>query len=121
MTIAAKLLGCILVLVMAAGFGAVVEHWRMRAEVSDIKAKYLKDVADQSQEAMAKLVSASETVNKSAKEFSNVRNSLGVKLDALSKDIRNAQKLPADCKPTPDRVQSLRAAIAAANEAASSR
>lgn len=85
-------------------------------EISSLKANY---AAEREQNAQAALVSLKEdaaAVHKAAIEYAAIETTLAPKIAALTKELRNAPKLPDNCRPDLYRVRNLETAIDAANQ-----
>lgn len=106
---------------VAIGFGSgwAANGWRLGAEISAIKAERATDRADQAQAALTDLAEASKKINDAAGGAQADISSLGVKLDQIQKDFKNAKPtpLPPGCRPDAVRVRSLAAAVDATNAA----
>ena len=109
-------------LVVVAGFGAgwTANGWRLNTEIANLKAERANEIAKQSQGALSDLASAAKHVKDAADGAQADMSQLGVKLDAIQKDVRNAKSipLPADCKLDDGRLRRLAEGAAAVNEAA---
>jgi hypothetical protein len=116
-----KLLTCgvALVGVMAASgtAGWVANGWRHDAAISSLTAEHAKERAQQATAALTTLKADADTIHKAATEYAAIETTLAPKIAALTKELRNAPKLPPDCRPDPVRVRNLDAAIDAANAA----
>lgn len=105
--------------IFAAGWAA--NGWRKDAEIDRLKtASAQADLASANQ-ALGDLRTASATIREKADEFAGIQTTLGAKLDAIRKDLKNAPKLPADCRPDAGRVRLMSDAVDAAKQAAAAR
>lgn len=98
--------------------GWISNGWRKDAEISSIVEKQAKADLTSAKKALADLNAASKTIHDKADEFNAVNVTLGQKLDAIRKDLKNAKPLPVDCKPDDFRLRKLSDSISAANKAA---
>lgn len=109
---------------LAAGIfaaGWVANGWRKDAEIDRMKTVSAQaDLASVNQ-ALGDLRTASATIREKADEFAGIQTTLGAKLDAIRKDLKNAPKLPADCRPDAGRVRLMSDAVDAAKQAAAAR
>jgi hypothetical protein len=108
-----------LLLVLAIGFGAgwLVNGWRLHSALAKVEAARAKEKADQATAAMTTLKADAAAIHQAATEYAGIQNTLAPKIAALTKELRNAPRLPVDCKPDPVRVRNLDSAIDAANQA----
>jgi hypothetical protein len=108
-----------LLLVLALGFGTgwLVNGWRLHSALAKMEAGHAKEKAEQAIAAMTALKADAATIHQAATEFAGIQNTLAPKMVALTKELRNAPRLPVDCKPDPVRVRNLDSAIDAANQA----
>lgn len=105
--------------IFAAGWAA--NGWRKDAEIDRMKtASALSDLTSANQ-ALGDLRAAGATIRAKADEFAGIQTTLGAKLDAIRKDLKNAPKLPADCRPDAGRVRLMSDAVDAAKQAATAR
>lgn len=105
--------------IFAAGWAA--NGWRKDAEIDRMTtASAQADLASANQ-ALGDLRTAGETIRAKADEFAGIQTTLGAKLDAIRKDLKNAPKLPADCRPDAGRVRLMSDAVDAAKQAAAAR
>lgn len=103
------------------GAGWHVNGWRLNAQIEQIKAARASDRATQADGALADLTTAIGKINAAATGYATSARTLDASLDTLTKELRNERTknpLPADCKPTAERMRSLAAAVDAANKAA---
>ena len=107
--------------VLGFGTGWTVNGWRLGAELAGEKAARAQDRATQAGAALSTLQVDAAVIHQAATEYAGIQSTLAPKLAALTKELRNAPRLPADCRPDPVRVRNLDAAIDAANQAAAAR
>ncbi|WP_455154493.1 hypothetical protein [Cupriavidus campinensis] len=112
---AALLAACI----FAAGWAA--NGWRKDAEIAELTAARAQADLTSANQAIGDLRTASTTIREKADEFAGIQITLGAKLDAIRKDLKNAPKLPADCRPDAGRVRLMSDAVDAAKQAAAAR
>lgn len=105
------------------GFGAgwVVNGWRLGSELAGEKAAHAQVQATQATAALTTLQADAATIHRAATEYAGIQSTLAPTIAALTKELRNAPRLPADCRPDAVRVRNLDAAIDAANQAAAAR
>jgi Tfp pilus assembly protein PilN len=106
----------VMVAVLAFGAGWLVNGWRLHSELSDMEAAHSKEKADQATAALTDMKADATKIHEAATEYAGIQNILAPKIAALTKELRNAPKLPVDCKPDPVRVRNLDSAIDAANQ-----
>lgn len=109
---------------LAAGIfaaGWTTNGWRKEAEIEQMKAETAQADLKGAKDALDDLVSAGKTIRAKADEFNGIQTTLVAKMDAIRKDLKNAPKLPADCRPDDVRVRNLSDAVDAANAAAAGR
>lgn len=107
------------VAVFAAGWS--VNGWRKDAEIERMRtATALADLAD-ANKAIEDIGKASNAIRTKADEYAGINSTLGAKLDAIRKDMKNAKPLPVDCRPDDFRVRKLSDAVDAAKQAAAAR
>lgn len=113
------LAACILVLVgllLAGAAGWVANGWRHGAELADLQRAHAEFRATLSENALAAVQADAAMIRQAATEFATIQSTLAPRMTALTKELRNAKPLPADCRPDPVRVRNLDAAIDAANK-----
>ena len=113
------LAGAIAILVVLACAGAAgwfIKGWQANAEIADLKAVHAKERETQATAALTSLKADADAITKAAGEYAAIVSPLAPKIAALTKELRNAPKLPPDCRPDAARVQNLDAAIDAANQ-----
>ena len=103
------------------GAGWAINGWRLGAELASEKAARAQDRAAQARAALSTLQADAAAIHQAATEYAGIQSNLAPKLAALTKELRNAPRLPADCRPDAVRVRNLDAAIDAANQAAAAR
>lgn len=103
----------------AAGWAA--NGWRKDAEIDRIKTASAQADLVSANQALGDLRTASATIREKADEFAGIHTTLGAKLDAIRKELKNAPKLPADCRPDAGRVRLMSDAVDAAKQAAAAR
>ena len=108
----------LLAAVLAFGAGWAVNGWRLGAELAGEKAARAQDQATQAGAALSAVQVDALAIRQAATEYAAAQSTLAPKLAALTKELRNAKPLPADCRPDAVRVRNLDAAIDAANQAA---
>ena len=106
----------ILVLGAAGAAGWFANGWRHGAEIADLKRAHAEFRATLSEAALATVQADAATIRQAATEFATIQSTLAPRMSALTKELRNAPKLPAGCVPDPVRVRNLDAAIEAANK-----
>jgi len=106
----------ILVLGAAGAAGWFANGWRHGAEIADLKRAHAEFRATLSEAALATVQADAATIRQAATEFATIQSTLAPRMSALTKELRNAPKLPAGCLPDPVRVRNLDAAIEAANK-----
>ncbi|WP_313817936.1 hypothetical protein [Cupriavidus sp.] len=105
--------------IFAAGWAA--NGWRKDAEIAELTAARAQADLTSANQAIGDLRTASTTIHQKADEFAGIQTTLGAKLDAIRKDLKNAPKLPADCRPDAGRVRLMSDAVDAAKQAAAAR
>lgn len=106
----------ILVLGAAGAAGWFANGWRHGAEIADLKRAHAEFRATLSEAALADVQADAATIRQAATELATIQSTLAPRMSALTKELRNAPKLPAGCVPDPVRVRNLDAAIEAANK-----
>lgn len=109
------------VAVLGFGAGWTINGWRLGAELAGEKAARAQDQAAHAGAALATLQADAAVIHQAATEYAGIKSTLAPKIAALTKELRNAPRLPADCRPDAVRVRNLDAAIDAANQAAAAR
>ena len=72
-------------------------------------------------QALGELRAAGADIRARADEYRAIQSTLGTRLDAIQKELKNAKPLPADCRPDAGRVRMLSDAVDAAKQAAAAR
>jgi len=106
-------------MLLAGAAGWFANGWRHDAEIAELRRGHAEFRATLSEDALTTLQADAAEVRRAATEFGAIQSTLAPKMTALTKELRNVRNttpLPADCKPTPDRVRNLDAAIDAANK-----
>jgi hypothetical protein len=103
------------------GAGWAANGWRKNAEIAELTAARAQADLTSANQAIGELRTASTTIREKADEFAGIQTTLGAKLDAIRKDLKNAPKLPADCRPDAGRVRLMSDAVGAAKQAAAAR
>jgi len=108
--------GLLLAMALAGAAGWFTNGWRHGAEITELKRAHAEFRATLSEAALAKVQADAATIRTAAAEFATIQSTLAPRMSALTKELRNAPKLPAGCVPDPVRVRNLDAAIDAANK-----
>lgn len=103
-------------LLLAGASGWVANGWRHGAEIAELRRAHAEFRAGLSEQALADVQADAATIRQAAAEFGAIQSTLAPRMTALTKELRNAPKLPAGCVPGPERVRNLDAAIDAANQ-----
>jgi hypothetical protein len=101
---------------LAAAGGWIASAWQHDAEIAELKRAHAEFRATLSESALADVQADAATIRQAATEFATIQSTLAPKMTALTKELRNAKPLPADCRPDAVRVRNLDAAIDAANK-----
>ncbi len=112
------MLGLLLFLIAWSGIGGYMAYNRGS---DDNEAVHIAQDLAATQKVLGGFVGEVQTLNGIAADFNAANRDLSTKIGLISRDFHNATRanpLPVDCKPDPFRVQSLSAAISAANTAA---
>ena len=109
-------LGLLLAMAVAVAVGWFTNGWRHGAEIADLKRAHAEFRATLSEAALADVHADAATIRQAATEFATIQSTLAPRMSALTKELRNAPKLPDGCVPDPVRVRNLDAAIEAANK-----
>lgn len=110
-----------LVLVVGFAGGWLVNGWRLGSDLAELRAQHAEKIATQAQATVTTMQADAAAIHMAAGQLVAIETTLGPRIDALKKEIRNAKPLPAGCLPDPARVRNLDAAIDAANAAAAGR
>lgn len=103
-------------LLLAGAAGWFANGWRHGAEIAELRRAHAEFRAGLSEQALADVQADAATIRTAAAEFAAIQSTLAPRMTALTKELRNAPKLPAGCVPDPVRVRNLDAAIDAANK-----
>lgn len=109
-------LGLLLAMALAGAAGWFTNGWRHNAEIAELRRLHAEFRATLSEDALTTLQADAAEVRRAATEFATIQSTLAPKMTALTKELRNAPKLPVGCVPDPVRVRNLDAAIDAANK-----
>jgi len=109
-------LGLLLAMALAGAAGWLTNGWRHDAEIAELRRLHAEFRATLSEDALTTLQADAAEVRRAATEFATIQSTLAPKMTALTKELRNAPKLPTGCVPDPVRVRNLDAAIDAANK-----
>lgn len=112
-----------LALLAAAIFAAgwAVNGWRKGAELAELTAARAQADVETANQALADLRTAGAGIRARADEYRAIQSTLGSRLDAIQKELKNAKPLPVDCRPDDFRVRKLSDAVGAAKQAATAR
>jgi len=114
--VAAGLIAAVGAVVLGAAGGWVASAWEHDAEIAELQRAHAEFRATLSEDALTTLQADAAEVRRAASEFATIQSTLAPKMTALTKELRNAPKLPAGCVPDPVRVRNLDAAIDAADK-----
>ncbi len=106
------------------GTGWTIQGWHKDADIAALKLQQSNDRAAVAEKALTSLQASTKQMQAAATDLTGIKLNLSDKLDTISKDLKNVQAqkpLPADCKPDDLRMLNLKAAIDAANSAATGR
>lgn len=92
-----------------------INGWRLEGEIAEIKAAHAGERAAMASAVAAEMATNAAKINEAALEFTATQTELSGRLDLLRKDLKNAPRLPVDCKPGEVRINALRSAVNAAN------
>lgn len=112
----AAAIAVLLAMGLAGATGWAANGWRHGAELAELRRAHAEFRAGLSEQALADVQANAATIRAAATEFAAIQSTLAPRMTALTKELRNAPKLPADCRPDPVRVRNLDAAIDAANK-----
>jgi len=107
--------------VLCFGAGWAVNGWRLGTDAANLRAERAQERAAQATAAVSTLQADALAIHQAATEYAGIQSTLAPKIAALTKELRNAPRLPVDCRPDDVRVRNLDAAIDAANQAAAAR
>lgn len=106
---------------LAFGAGWTVNGWRLGAELAGLRAESAREQAAQATATVTTLQADAAAIHQAVTEYAGIQSTLTPKITALTKELRNAPRLPDNCRPDAVRVRNLDAAIDAANQAAAAR
>jgi len=109
-------LGLLLAMTLAGAAGWFTNGWRHGAEIAELRRAHAEFRATLSEAALTDLQADTATIQQAAIELATIQSTLAPRMSALTKELRNAPKLPDGCVPDPVRVRNLDAAIDAANK-----
>ena len=109
-------LAVLLMMATAGAGGWFANGWRHDAELADLRRAHAEFRACLSESALVSLQADAAAMQRAAGELATIQSTLAPRMTALTKELRNAPKLPARCVPGPERVRNLDAAIDAANQ-----
>ena len=92
--------------------------WRKDVEIAELTAARAQADLASANTALSDLREAGARIRQSADDYLAIKSDLGVKLDAIRKDLKNAKPLPVGCSPDDFRVRKLADAVGAAQQAA---
>lgn len=101
--------------------GWVTNGWRKDAELAELTAARAQADVETANQALGELRAAGAGIRARADEYRAIQSTLGSRLDAIQKELKNAKPLPADCRPDAGRVRVLADAVDAAKQAAAAR
>ncbi|WP_323142701.1 hypothetical protein [Massilia phyllosphaerae] len=107
--------------ILCFGAGWAVNGWRLGTDVANLRAERAQEQAAQAAAAASTLQADAAAIHQAATEYAGIQSTLAPKIAALTKELRNAPRLPVDCRPDDVRVRNLDAAIDAANQVAAAR
>lgn len=103
------------------GTGWTIQGWHKDSDIAALKLEQSNNRAKVAEKALTELQEGTKQMQAAATDFAGIKLNLDGKLNQISKDLKNAQAkapLPADCKPDDIRLLNLKAAVDAANSAA---
>jgi hypothetical protein len=103
-------------MILGGAAGWFMNGWRHGAEIAELQRAHAEFRATLSEAALADVQADAATIRQAATEFATIQSTLAPRMSALTKELRNAPKLPAGCVPDPVRVRNLDAAIDATNK-----
>lgn len=104
--------------------GPAAWHWqanRYERQLSDLGVQRAQEALAAAHLALEDLQGASALIHQKAVEYAGIQSTLGLQLEAIRKDLKNATPLPVGCRPDDFRVRQLADAVAAAQQAAADR
>lgn len=117
----ARALGAAIVVAAIFAAGWTVNGWRKDAEIERMRTSSAQSDLAGTTKALEDLAAAGARIRQAADDYAGIQNTLGGKLDALRKDLKNAKPLPAGCRPDDVRVRKLSDAVDATKQAAGAR
>lgn len=112
-------MGALAAAIFAAGWA--VNGWRKDAELAKLTAARAQADVETANQALADLRTAGAGIRARADEYRAIQSTLGNRLDAIQKELKNGKPLPVDCRPDDFRVRKLSDAVDAAKQAAAAR
>ena len=113
----------VLAAILASGTTFYFTSLSYRLTISKMETEKATETAQAANKALEDFTANAEKIAGAADTFLAVKSTLDNRFASINRNLSNAiqnSPLPADCKPDHDRVQSLSAAIAAANSASGS-
>jgi len=104
---------------VAGGAAWIVQGWRWDAKLARQEAQVAKDDADVARAALAQTAKDIQVVATAAAQVAGVAPQVTAAMGKLNQELKNANPLPAGCRPDGVRVRTLKDAVSAANRAAS--
>ena len=104
---------------VAGGAAWVVQGWRWDAKLARQETRVAKDDADVARAALAQTTKDIQAVATAAAQAAGVAPQVAAAMGKLNQELKNANPLPAGCRPDDVRVRTLKDAVSAANRAAS--
>ncbi|MCY1263149.1 hypothetical protein D9M68_124180 [compost metagenome] len=104
--------------------GPAAWHWQANSyerKLSALGEQHARGELQVAHLALDQLQSASALIHQRAVEYAGIQSTLGLQLEAIRQDLKNAKPLPADCRPDDFRVRKLTDAVGAAQQAAAAR
>lgn len=99
------------------GAGWTVNGYRLNVEIADLQKEKSDETAAKAAAALDKFTAAANVISGAAESAKLDNTALFSKLNAIHKGMTNAKPLPVDCKPDAIRLQSLKDAVRATNDA----
>jgi hypothetical protein len=104
-------------LALAFSAGWISNGWRLHTEIAEMKTTAATERADSAGTALANLTEAATIIRDQATRAGTDVTALKGQLATIQKEIKNANPLPADCKPDAQRVRRLAASAGAVDAA----
>ena len=116
--LAIKALAGTVILALSFGAGWTANGWRLKTDIAELKTDQAESISQASQAALEDYKEAAKVIKDAAGGAQVDITTLGVKLDALNRRIKNAPPppLPAGCAPGPQRLRDLTEAAAATDQ-----